>query len=401
MSTTPSYKIAIIGSGPVSLTLAALLHSWSIPFTIYEASPSIRHAGGSLDLHPSTGQQALREAGLYPAFLQHARPECDVLKLVDAKTGEVVWDENGADGSAGDAGNHERPEIDRARLVQILHESLPEGKIAFGKKLVRAEQEPSAAQEGKATYDLYFADGSSETGVDVLVGGDGAWSVVRRLLSEQKPQYAGISALEIWINDVEANAWAKQYVGAGSLFAFSEGLAVQCQRQGDGSLRSYASLRVPEDFFETCGIDWKKPDEARTQWVDKYFNSISPDLQRLVKESVDNAIPRKMYELPVGWRWPSRSGVTLIGDAAHVMTPFAGVGVNVGMTDALVLAREIRKAWEGEKGVDEALQAYETEMFPRAEGNAAKTARNKVGHFSDGGSRHMAAKMKERRAGGN
>ncbi|KAF2793072.1 FAD/NAD(P)-binding domain-containing protein [Melanomma pulvis-pyrius CBS 109.77] len=398
--TTP--KIALIGSGPVSLTLASILHSYRIPFLLYEATSSIRTAGGSLDLHPLAGQQALREAGLWEAFVKYARPEADCLKLVDPKTGEVVWDENAKTGEEKkeegevNEGNHGRPEIDRARLVQILHESLAPGTVQFGKKLVRAEPSPASA-EGRVKYDLHFADGSSETGIDILVGGDGTWSVVRRLLSNVKPHYSGVTVLETWINDTSLpeNSWAVGYVGAGSMFAFGEGLAVQAQRQGDGSLRTYASLQVPEDFLESCGIDWEKKDAAREEYMGRYFAHVSPDLQRLVKESKDQATPRKLYELPVGWTWPTRSGVTLIGDAAHVMTPFAGVGVNVGMADAMVLAKEIKKVWEGEQGIDEALQAYEKDMFPRAEKNASKTARNKKLHFSAGGCQHMAEMLKK------
>jgi 2-polyprenyl-6-methoxyphenol hydroxylase-like FAD-dependent oxidoreductase len=408
-SSSPSpFKTAIIGSGPVSLTLASLLHHSSIPFTLYEASPSIRHQGGSLDLHPATGQQALREAGLGSEFEKYARPEADVLRLVEPLTGEVAWDENPTEeelkkgGDRKGRGDGGRPEIDRARLVQILHESLPAGTIQFNKKLVSAKAAPTSTPE-KPQYDLRFADNTVVTGIDVLVGGDGAWSAVRRLLSPEMPQYSGITALEVWINDISlpGNSWAANYVGAGSMFAFGEKLAVQAQRQGDGSLRTYASLQVPEDFLESCGIDWSADDKgkAREMWVDKYFSHISPDLQRLVKESKDKAVPRKLYELPVGWTWPHRAGVTLIGDAAHVMTPFAGVGVNVGMTDALMLAKELKKAWEGEQTVDEGMKAYEAEMWPRAEKNAAKTARNKKKHFSADGVREMSDMLRRLQGG--
>lgn len=72
--------------------------------------------------------------------------------------------------------------------------------------------------------------------------------------------------------------------------------------------------------------------------------------------------------------------LTLIGDAAHVMTPFAGVGVNVGMQDALELAKRIiaRKGeWTTEPdlkaSVAAATKEFELEMWPRAKSNAEKT----------------------------
>lgn len=392
---TPTLKIALIGAGPASLTLAAILQNHSIPFTIYEASPSFRNQGGSLDLHPQAGQLALKEAGLWDEFAKHSRPESDVLKLVDI-SGEVTWDENTLEKKDVKEGSEfdGRPEIDRAALMQILYSNLAPASIKFGMKL--QEVAPSkTAPENRDTYDLHFADGTIEQDFDLVVGGDGAWSRVRTLLSSVKPQYSGISAVEIWANDVASKPWLLNYVGAGSMFAFGEGCAVQSQRQGDGSVKSYASLRVPEDFVQTCGIDWSKPDEARKQYMERYFSHAGDDLKRVVLESTDFLVPRVLYELPVGFTWPHRSGVTLIGDSAHVMTPFAGVGVNVGMTDSLVLAKEIIASVNGEKSLNEALQAYEKEMWPRAAKFAEKTERNKQQHFRAGGARELAEKMRE------
>ncbi|KAF2467416.1 FAD/NAD(P)-binding domain-containing protein [Lindgomyces ingoldianus] len=398
MSTTSIRpKIALIGAGPASLTLANILQNHSIPFTIYESSSTIRSQGGSLDLHPRTGQLALKEANRWDQFAKHCRPESDVTKLVDI-FGEVCWDEGGAD-------KHEvreeekfdgRPEIDRAKLMELLHENITPEAIKFNKKLSKAV--PSITEAKK--YDLQFADGTIEKDVDLVVGGDGAWSKVRDLLTGVKPQYSGITAIEIWAFDVkEKNPWLANYVGEGSMFSFGEGRAVQAQRQGDGSLRTYASMRAPENFVETCGIDWNDHASARKAYVDQNFSDIGEDLKRVILESSDNLIPRTMYELPIGITWPSRSGVTLIGDAAHLMTPFAGVGVNVSMFDALELSKAIVAAWNGQKGLDEAVQEYEKELFPRAEMFMKKTEKNKRDHFSEDGTRRLAAKIRAFHAG--
>ena len=390
-STTTYPKIALIGAGPASLTLANILQNKSIPFTIFESSTTFRAQGGSLDLHPQSGQLALREAGLWEQFKEHARPESDVMKLMNLE-GEVLWDENGAD-------KHEvkeeekfdgRPEIDRTALTKILSENLKKESVVLGKKL--KEVVPSTAE--KAKYDLHFADGTQQSGFDLVIGGDGAWSKVRNLLSGTKPEYSGISTVEFWCNDIKSNPWLLDFIGEGSLMAFGQDCAVQAQRQGDGSLRTYGSLRVPEDFIETCGLDWTEPHTARKEYVKRYFSHVHADLQRVMLESPDNTIPRPLYELPVGFTWSSRPGMTLIGDAAHVMTPYAGVGVNVGMGDALVLAKEIIAVVESQKTLDEGLRAYEQEMFPRAEKNAMKTMKGKNSHFSAGGANHMADRFK-------
>lgn len=395
-------NIAIIGAGPTSLTLAAILHRNNIAYTIYEAAPNLRHQGGTLDLHPSTGQQALREAGLWEDFVKHARPESDCLKLVDLASGQVLWDENTGDGQSQEEPKRSvedslkgRPEIDREWLMRITYGALPEGSIKWTSKL--KEVLPNASNPKK--HDLEFADGSKEEGFDLVVGADGAWSKVRNLLTGVKPQYSGVSAVELWHTDVQSEPWLVNYVGAGSCFAFAESVAIMSQRQGDGSLRTYACLLVPEAFIAECGIDWESEGTARTQFIDRYFSHVSQDLQRVLSLSKDKLIPRALYELPIGFSYPHRPGVTLIGDAAHLMTPFAGVGVNVGMTDALVLATEITASCRGEKSLDEVISAYEEEMWPRARKFMEKTAKGKERHFRADGSRAMADMMRAFRTG--
>ncbi|CAA9957515.1 Aromatic-ring hydroxylase [Pyrenophora teres f. maculata] len=384
-------KIAIVGAGPASLTLANILQKNDIPFTIFEASRELRTQGGSLDLHPASGQLAIKEAGLWDKFTQHARPESDVMKIVNID-GEVLWDENRADKQ--EIKEEEkfsgRPEIDRIELAKLMFENLEEGKVQFGRKL--REAAPSETEKGK--YDLHFADQTEETGFDLVVGGDGAWSKVRKLVSDQMPQYSGISSVTLTCNDIKANPWLLDYVGEGSMMAFGKDCAVQSQRQGDGSVRTYASLRVPEDFFKTCGIDWSDTDTARKEYIKRYFSHIHEDLQRILTSSTDEVTPRALYELPVGFRWPFRSGVTLIGDAAHIFTPFAGEGVNVGMEDALVLAQEIAKIWNGGKSMDEGVKKYEEEMFLRSTRAAVRTAEGKDNHFSGTGAKEFANRFK-------
>lgn len=387
--TSPS--TAIIGAGPASLVLANILQHHSVSFNLYEASTELRTQGGSLDLHPESGQLALKEAGLWEQFKKHARPESDVMKVVTLE-GEVLWDENGKDKQ--DINEEEkfdgRPEIDRTALTTLLFDNLKSGQVQFGRKL--REVIPNASHASK--YDLRFTDGTEESGFDIVIGGDGAWSKVRNLLSDTKPSYSSISTVEFWCHDIKSNPWLLDYIGAGSMMAMGQDCAVQSQRQGDGSLRTYGSLRVPEDFLTTCGIDWADAESARKQYVEKHFAHISPDLQRVMLESSDGLAPRPLYELPVGFRWPSRSGVTCMGDAAHVFTPFAGEGVNVGMKDALVLAQEMVKVCNGEKSLNQGIQDYEEEMFPRSAKSAAKTSRGKTNHFSANGSKGFADMFK-------
>ncbi|KAF7846031.1 hypothetical protein BT93_L5524 [Corymbia citriodora subsp. variegata] len=389
-----SIKIGIIGAGPAGLTLANILQHNNIPCTIYDldASPEARNRGGSLDLHPRHGQLALREAGLWDEFVKHARPESDVMKIVQ-QDGEVLWDGNGADACVVSEANKfdHRPEIDRGALMSILLGGVDAQSVKWGKKLREVMPAPNEQ------YDLHFADGSTESAFDLVVGADGAWSKVRRWLSDTTPHYSGITAIELWALNVKENhPWMSSYVGKGSCFSFGEDRAIQIQVQGDGSIRTYASLRKPETFLHDCGIDWNDTAKARKEFVQQYFGDCGQDLKRMLFESDDELVPRPLHMLPVGFRWDTRPGVTLLGDAAHLMTPFAGVGVNAAMADALELARGLIKYTKakGAGSLAGTLKTYEDELFPRGEMFAQKTVNNMEKHFSADGNIHMADRLR-------
>lgn len=398
-------KIGIIGAGPGGLTLANLLHQSSIPYTLYELdpTPTARNQGGTLDLHPSGGQLALRAANLWSAFTASSRPESDVLKIVSA-SGTILWD--GASDAAPKTDAEKfagRPEIDRSALKGILLQNLDPAAIRWGKKLLSAVTHPS----GQGKHNLCFADGEVAGPFDLVVGADGAWSKIRPLVTDQKPFYSGISALELWEDRVEERKpWMSRYVGAGSLFSFDEGRTIQSQRIGDGSVRTYACLRCAEGFlsggFEKYDFECAEEKEAaKREFVERFFGDVGEELKRLVLGSGNaGMICRELYMLPVGMRWEGKKGATLLGDAAHLMTPFAGVGVNAAMADALALGNAIKEAVVGSecenenKSLEAAIQEYEMELFVRGEAFATKTAQNMDKHFSPGGSEEMAKKLR-------
>jgi 2-polyprenyl-6-methoxyphenol hydroxylase-like FAD-dependent oxidoreductase len=94
-------------------------------------------------------------------------------------------------------------------------------------------------------------------------------------------------------------------------------------------------------------------------------------LKDLIRHCDDRITPRLIHALPTGHGWTRVPGVTLLGDAAHLMSPFAGEGANAAMLDAAVLARFLL---DHEDDVETALTRYERDMFPRAAEAARQSA---------------------------
>jgi 2-polyprenyl-6-methoxyphenol hydroxylase-like FAD-dependent oxidoreductase len=344
-------RIAIIGAGPGGLTLTRVLHTFGIASTVYErdASRDARGQGGMLDLHPDTGQRALREAGLEIAFLRVARREGQDLRLLD-QHGRLLLERATADDAP-----MNRPEVDRADLRRLLLDSLPEDAVQWG----RAFRTASALPDG--AYRVHFADGSS-VDCDLLVGADGAASRVRPLLTDAQPFHIGVNSIESGIPDIDrTHPELAHVIGRGNYWSLGDNQLLAAQRNGHGHVRVYVALRSPADWLDTCGIPFTDPDGAR-RGLKELFVDWAPQLSTLIEACDDTFIPRPLMMLPVGVRWAARPGVTLLGDAAHLMPP-VGEGANLAMLDGLELAQCIA-ARPGDLAA--AVREYEMAMYERS-----------------------------------
>ena len=318
------------------------------------------HLGGTLDLRQESGLAAIEAADLTSELSKVLRPEGDVSRVTD-HTSTFLYDES-ADYRPGQG---TRPEVDRTQLRSLLLNSIPQDTVCWGHKVKRAEQ----AADG--TYTLTFENQPEAAGFDILIGCDGAWSKIRPLVSETEPHYSGITFIDLRHRNVSTrNPTLSSFVGAGTLFALHDCKVLLGQRNGDDSIRVYAGLQTDESWVSTCGIDWKSRRMAMEELRDRYYSDWEEKLRHLItKADEDTLIPRAMYMLPVKLSWPQRNGVTVIGDAAHLMTPFAGEGVNLAMWDATLLGRALAGAlkdgWDKDR-VWNAMRKFEEEMFTRA-----------------------------------
>ena len=352
MSTT---TVTIVGAGLGGLTLARVLHVHGVPATIYEADPSAgaRTQGGQLDIHERDGQVALEAAGLTPEFRSIIRVGAQASRVLD-RHATVLLDEP-------DPGEGGRPEVLRGDLRAILLASLPDGTVQWGKKVVGVV--PLAA----GRHELTFGDGSSVR-TDLLVGADGAWSKVRPLLSGTAPEYAGTTFVETYLHDVDdRHREAAAVVGDGALIAAAPGRGIAAHREAGGVIHTYVQLVRPATWV--TGIDFADVPAATARLLAE-LDGWAPELTALITDGETGLVPRTIYTHPAGERWERVPGVTLVGDAAHLMPP-AGEGANLAMLDGAELALAVA-AHPGD--LDAALAAYEAAMFPRSEAAAAFSA---------------------------
>ncbi|OTB02614.1 hypothetical protein M426DRAFT_322536 [Hypoxylon sp. CI-4A] len=411
--TTTTPRIAIIGAGPVGLTLAAILHHNGIKSTIFERedNATIRSQGGTLDIHTESGQRALAAAGLLPAFKKIARAEGEATRLV-RKDGTVVLDENEdrkvqeeeEEGQRKEAEAEAqeirgRPEIDRSDLKDLLIAALPRETIRWGKGISSVKPVPGTQQ-----WTLEFlngSDGEEESGpYDLVLGADGAWSRVRPLLTDVRPFYSGVTALDLWISpaNLAKRPDVKAFIGKGSCMLLHTDRFLSLQMHGDGSARCYASVRTSRELGaevprtkvllgmddDDADVDWKD-ERIRERFWEHNFAGWAAEARDAVAAMTERPVLRHLYMLPVGHTWEPRPGVSLLGDAAHVMTPFAGVGVNVGMVDALELAEGILGYVKNGGDLATVLKTYEEGMFKRSSQDAAVTANMMELEFQENG----------------
>ena len=140
--------------------------------------------------------------------------------------------------------------------------------------------------------------------------------------------------------------------------------------KGDGSISFYTSHRAEESWHQTSGIDFSDRNQVFA-WFKKEFSAWDPMWDGLFEKASSHFIPRPQYCVPFDQTWEALPNLTLLGDAAHVMPPFAGEGVNMAMLDALELAECLLN--DDFPDLHAAIAVYEKQMRERTSETAKIT----------------------------
>ncbi|MGC4059174.1 MAG: NAD(P)/FAD-dependent oxidoreductase [Chitinophagaceae bacterium] len=350
-------KVAIIGGGPGGLTLAKLLQLHQVTVKVYERDldRNARMVGSPLDLHFESGLAALRKAGLMDAFKQHYRPGADRMLITDNQGNIRLNDHHEKPES--DFGNpHFRPEIDRAPLRNMLLDALNPDTVVWNSHLLSVDKQGTG-------WLLRFKDGSTAY-TDVVIGADGANSKIRPYLTDIRPFYTGIIMLEGLIHDTAQTVpQVHALMQGGKIMAFGKHKSLLMGSKGGGHMGFYISFKAEENTLQEYKTICSDRELLRA-WFRKEYDTWGALWQELLQATEIPLIPRPIYCMPVDQSWQAQDNLTLLGDAAHLMPPFAGEGVNMAMLDALELSERLCET--NHSNLKEAIAAYEMQMRQRA-----------------------------------
>jgi 2-polyprenyl-6-methoxyphenol hydroxylase-like FAD-dependent oxidoreductase len=333
---TADRKAVVVGGGIGGLTAALALRRGGWEVEVYEQAPELREVGSGVMIS-SNATRVLKGLGLLEAVASRG---------VEVTQGEgCAWD--GARMTDIPLGEVSRRADSPHVLIHrgALHGALAE---AFGTRgLFLGARLRDFAEEGAGVV-ARFEDGREARGA-VLVGADGLRSRVRAgLHGEAEPEYAGYPC---WRGLASGTSFPNLPVG------------LLRETQGRGARFGMGYIR-PGQVYWWATVNW--PERTPVPGGDKAFlleafrAAHAPIPQLIAATREEDLLRSDIHDRPPLAPW-GRGRVTLLGDAAHPMTPNLGQGACSAIEDGQVLASALGEGTD----IPAALRAYERRRAKR------------------------------------
>ncbi|KAK0611226.1 hypothetical protein B0T14DRAFT_548519 [Immersiella caudata] len=351
-----SFKVIIVGGGPVGLTAANALHQAGIDFVILESRPNIViDAGSNLVLLPM-GLRFLAQLGLLEVFNNVSSP-LGKIKRFD-HVGNNLGDANFFIHHKENHGIAPRV-VSRHALTQVLYDALPasaHARMHPNKKVRSIATTPSSAT-------VHCADGTSYTGT-IIIGADGAHSLIRSQM--RSLALANPSTPPSLVNDdhpfltTYRSLWIRfptqsDLLPGDANETHGADLAIQTFVGEETSVIGMYE-RLPQPTAERLRFGPKDEEEFISRW-----GKLPLSEKVTVQDAYDSKVQSGLVSLEEGVvsNW-SYGRIVLVGDAAHKFTPSTGAGCNNGMVDVVVLANELARVVKqgGETGMEDITAAF-------------------------------------------
>jgi salicylate hydroxylase len=339
-------RILIIGAGLGGLVAALALLDRGYAVEVHEQATALGEVGAGLTMSRGA-QNVFRALGLQDRIAAHACPSAN-FPFLHYRTGAVLMgrlDRGGGepDDGVADIGR----QIHRADLHSVLAAALEErapSALHLNHKLMDIEESAEGVR-------ARFANGDTGEG-EVLIAADGVRSDGRRLLwGADAPRYTGQLAYRFLVDRETAAPFMG--LGRGAVFLGPQRTFNRYTLRG-GDIVNCVGIVAKEGWTHE---GWSIP-ATREELAEDFYNW-HPDVTGLMQKGV-SLIKWGIFDRAPLAKW-RRGRVSLLGDAAHAMLPFLGMGAAMAIEDGMILAR----AFSAESDVEAALDRYENARRPR------------------------------------